>query len=68
MPAEGLETFLIILTSLPVLLHPQSNKRKKRKTENFPIPSKKKNKQTKKQNNKTKKISQRSCFQNIIHK
>ena len=50
MPAEGLETFLIILTSLPVLLHPQSNKRKKRKTENFPIPSKK---TTNKQKNKT---------------
>ena len=32
LPAEGLETFLIILKSLPVLLHPQSNKRNKSKT------------------------------------
>ena len=60
LPAEGLETFFIILKSLPVLLHPQSNKRNKSKTMKiFLFLQKKKKKNRKKER---KKIRQRVAF------
>ena len=53
LPAEGLKTFLIIFKSLPVLLHPQINKRNKSKTMKiflFLQKKKKKQKERKKEN------------------
>ena len=58
LPAEGLETFLIILKSLPVLLHPQSNKRNKSKTMKIFLFLQKKKKKQKER----KKIRQRVAF------
>ena len=56
LPAEGLKTFLIIFKSLPVLLHPQINKRNKSKTMKIFLflqkkkKKKKRNKERKKEN------------------
>ena len=62
LPAEGLETFLIILKSLPVLLHPQSNKRNKSKTMKIFLFLQKKKKKKKNRKKERKKISQRVAF------
>ena len=67
LPAEGLETFLIILKSLPVLLHPQSNKRNKSKTMKiFLFLQKKKQKKNRKKENKSKELLSKHHSQIII--
>ena len=62
LPAEGLKTFLIIFKSLPVLLHPQINKRNKSKTMKIFLflqkkKKKKKQKERKKENKKNELLS-----------
>ena len=54
LPAEGLKTFLIIFKSLPVLLHPQINKRNKSKTMKIFLFLQKKKKKKKKQKERKK--------------
>ena len=67
LPAEGLETFLIILKSLPVLLHPQSNKRNKSKTMKiFLFLQKKKKKNRKKERKYVKELLSKHHSQIMI--
>ena len=69
LPAEGLKTFLIIFKSLPVLLHPQINKRNKSKTMKIFLflQKKKKNKQNeRKKENKSKELLSKHHSQIMI--
>ena len=69
LPAEGLKTFLIIFKSLPVLLHPQINKRNKSKTMKIFLflQKKKKKKETeRKKENKSKELLSKHHSQIMI--
>ena len=67
LPAEGLKTFLIIFKSLPVLLHPQINKRNKSKTMKiFLFLQKKKKQKERKKENKSKELLSKHHSQIMI--
>ena len=67
LPAEGLKTFLIIFKSLPVLLHPQINKRNKSKTMKiFLFLQKKKKQKKRKKENKSKELLSKHHSQIMI--
>ena len=70
LPAEGLKTFLIIFKSLPVLLHPQINKRNKSKTMKIFLflqkKKKKKKQKERKKENKSKELLSKHHSQIMI--